>query len=188
MSEIDDLRGHVAALERRVRVLEIREACQSTFHEYLYLMDVGYADEIVPAVFTADAVLEVVNFPPGSGQDLHLVGHDGITPLYDDHTRWAPSVRGGHHTSNVSITVADDLAHAELSAYMLTAGAGRASVQGGQYQGRFREDVDGTWRLERFWIISGWGWTVAEASATRITEPVGAERAQRGARPPSFRP
>jgi len=188
MGELDELRSLVADLQRRLAVLEIREACQSTFHQYLYLMDVGYADELVREVFTTDAVLDVVNFPPGSGEDLHLVGHEGISPLYVDHTRWEPSVRGGHHTSNVSISVDDDLAHAELSAYMMTSGAGRASLQGGQYQGRFRRDGDGKWRLERFRIISGWGWTVASESSGRITEPVDATKAERGARPPVFRP
>ena len=46
----------------------------STFNEYLYSLDVGYPAELVNEVFTADAVLEVINFPPGSMKDLRFNG------------------------------------------------------------------------------------------------------------------
>ena len=62
----------------------------STFNEYLYYLDVGYPAELVNEVFTADAVLEVINFPPGSMKDLRFNGRDEIKPLYDEHTRAVP--------------------------------------------------------------------------------------------------
>ena len=78
--ELDELRVRLARVEAK-------EACLSTFNKYLYLMDIGYPDELVHQVFTPDAVLEVVNFPPGTMQDLHMTGYDEISPLYTDHTQ-----------------------------------------------------------------------------------------------------
>jgi len=183
MDELDELRRELGALRQRLARLEAKEACVATFNRYLYLMDVGYPDELVREVFTADAVLEVVNFPPGTMADLHLVGHAGIAPLYEDHTRTAPGIQGGHHASNLAVDVAADLASAQLSAYFMTSG-NSATLQGGMYQGELVPDGDGgAWRFARYRILSGWGWRVPKDERTRITENLPADRAWRGARP-----
>ncbi len=185
---MDDLEARLAAAEARLARLEAKEAVLAAFHQYLYLLDVGYPDELVRDVFTADAVLEVVNFPPGTMEDLVLTGPAEIAPLYVEHTKVAPAVMGGHHASNVAVDVADDLATAQLSAYFMTSTEASGSVQGGQYQGLAVPDGAGddgsaVWRFRRFRIISGWGWRVPRDGVRAITERIPAERAWRGARP-----
>lgn len=181
-ASIGDLAARLVDAERRLARLEARDAVLATFHRYLYHLDVGYPDELVAAVFTTDAVLEVVNFPPGT-MDVHvLTGHAEILPLYTDHTRTAPAIQGGHHASNVAVSVADDVQSAQLSAYFMTSGGSSGSVQGGQYQGEAVRGGDG-WRFRRFRILSGWGWRVARDAVRPITDPLPAERAWRGARP-----
>lgn len=177
-----DLTARLAAAESRLARLEARDAVLAAFNRYLYHLDVGYPDELVPAVFTTDAVLEVVNFPPGTMDDHVLTGHTEILPLYADHTTTAPAIQGGHHASNIAVAVADDLTSAELSAYFMTSGGASGSVQGGQYQGEAVPEGD-AWRFRRFRILSGWGWRVARDSVRPITDSLPATRAWRGARP-----
>jgi hypothetical protein len=179
---IDELAARLAAAEQRLARLEAKDAVVATFNHYLYCLDVGYPDELVPGVFTTDAVLEVLNFPPGTMQDLVLTGHGEILPLYTDHTRTAPAIQGGHHASNIAVDVAPDASSAQLSAYFMTSVGTYASLQGGQYQGEAVPDGD-RWRFRRFRIISGWGWRVGRDGVRPITETVAAERAWRGARP-----
>ncbi len=186
--ELSALRAEVDELRRRIARFEAKEACLSTFNNYLYLMDVGYPDELVRRVFTPDAVLEVVNFPPGTMQDLHLTGYDEISPLYTDHTQWAPAIQGGHHSSNLAVDVSHDLRTAHLSAYFMTSSSG-ASLQGGMYQGELVPSGEpGQWRFRRYRILSGWGWRVPKDDRTVITGSVSADRAWRGARPASYTP
>lgn len=172
----------IEELRARLAVLEAKEAIRAAFNRYTYHLDVGYPDELVSGVFTADAVLEVINFPPGTMQDLLLTGHAEIKPLYGDHTRVAPAIQGGHHATNVAVDVAPDATVGWLSAYFLTAGAGGGYAQGGQYQGEAVPDGD-AWRFRRFRIISGWGWRVPKDGFVVSTEAVPAERAWWGARP-----
>jgi len=182
-----NLEQRIIDLESRIRVLEAENAVRNLLFEYLYYMDVGYADELLTQVFTADAVLDVINFPPGTMQDLHFDGRDQIAPLYVDHTRWEPSIRGGHHAANVSVSVAPDCSVAHVSACFMTSGAGRASLQGGMYQGEAVFDTASAgrakWRFRKFQILSGWGWMPDKDTSTKITDPVPAERAWWGARP-----
>jgi hypothetical protein len=177
-----DLAARLAAAEARLARLEAKEAVLSTFHEYLYYLDVGYPAELVAEVFTADAVLEVINFPPGTMKDLRFTGRDEIRPLYDEHTRSAPAVQGGHHASNVSVNVEPSGERAHLSAYFMTSTNAVGYLQGGQYQGEAVPD-GGKWRFRHYRILSGWGWRVDKAAITAVTDPVLAERAWRGARP-----
>ena len=174
----------IEQLAARLARLEAKEAVLAAFNRYLYALDVGYPAELVDGVFTEDAVLEVVNFPPGTMQDLTLTGHAEIRPLYEDHTKSAPAIQGGHHATNISIAVADDAASAELTAYFLTAVGTTGFVQGGQYQGEAVPDGDGDrWRFRRYRILSGWGWRVGADALRPISDPLPADRAKGGARP-----
>ena len=103
MSELDAVTARLAAAEARLARLEAKEAMLAAFNDYLYLLDVGYPDELVERVFTADAVLEVVNFPPGTMEDLPFTGHAEIKPaLRRPHRGTAPGqIHGGHHATNV---------------------------------------------------------------------------------------
>ena len=172
----------IEALEARLARLEAKEAVMAAFNRYLYHLDVGYPAELVAEVFTADAVLEVINFPPGTMNDLLFTGRAEIQPLYDDHTRDAPAIQGGHHATNIAINVAPDCSSAELSAYFLTSTGSHGYVQGGQYQGEAVPDGD-YWRFRRFRILSGWGWRVAKDALRPVTETLPADRAWRAGRP-----
>jgi len=172
----------LADLEARLARLEAKEAVMQAFNRYLYHLDVGYPAELVAEVFTTDAVLEVINFPPGTMRDLTLTGHAEIRPLYDDHTREAPAIQGGHHATNIAIDVAADASSAQLSAYFLTSTGNAGYVQGGQYQGEAVPD-GGQWRFRRFRILSGWGWRVATDALRPVTATLPADRAWRGGRP-----
>jgi hypothetical protein len=169
-------------VETRLARLEAKEAVLAAFNRYLYSLDVGYPAELVRDVFTSDAVLEVINFPPGTMEDRTMRGHAEIQPLYDDHTREAPSIQGGHHATNIAVDVAPDASSAQLSAYFLTSTGTAGYVQGGQYQGEAVPDGD-RWRFRRFRILSGWGWRVAPDVVRPVTAPLPAERAWRGGRP-----
>ena len=153
-------------LRRRVARLEAKEAVLGTFNAYTYLMDVGHP-ELVDEVFAPDAVLELVNFPPGTQTDSTLTGEE-IRRLYDDHAPDAAWIKGGHHTTNVGVRVSDDLTSADLSAYFLTSTP--KGVQGGQYRVRFAPAGDGRWLVEHMQIASGWGWTAETTSTTRYVE------------------
>jgi len=179
-ADVAALRREVGALRAEVARLGAKDQALAVFHRYLYSLDLDRADEVV-ACFAPDAVLNVLNFPPGSGKDLRLVGPAEIRPLYARHAgALEASIKGGHHSANVSVAVADDAASAELSAYFMTSVGGRGWIQGGMYQVRAARRDDGWWITEMN-IISGWGWSVAEP--TMITEPVAASRAWREGRP-----
>ena len=163
-------------LRRRVARLEAKEAVLATFNSYTYLMDVGHP-ELVEQVFAGDAELQLVNFPPGSQTDSTLTGEQ-IRRLYDDHAPEAQWVKGGHHTTNIGVQVADDLSSAELSAYFMTSTP--KGVQGGQYRVRLVPTDGGRWLVSAMQIASGWGWT---ADTTRATEYVEAARVWDEGRP-----
>jgi SnoaL-like domain len=180
--DIASLRAEIAELRAAVTRLEAKDHALAVFHRYLYSLDLDRADEVV-SCFAPDGVLNVLNFPPGSGEDLRFTGPDAIRPLYDRHAGGVEStIRGGHHAANVSIAVSDDASSAQVSAYFATLGThGRA--QGGMYQLRVEHRAEG-WRIAEMNIISGWGWKVSDPIA--VTEPVPAARAWRQGRPASF--
>ena len=183
--DMNALRDEVAVLRRAVARLEAKEEAVAVFNRYLYALDIDRADELV-ACFAPDAVLHVLNFPPGSHKDLHLHGPDEIRPLYARHAGGeTPSIKGGHHSANRAVEVAPDARSAEVSAYFMTSTGGCGYVQGGQYQLRVERRADG-WRIAEMNIISGWGWGVAEPMARTASVP--AERAWREGRPAAYAP
>jgi hypothetical protein len=155
----------LADLRRRVARLEAKEAVLATFNTYTYLMDVGHP-ELVEQVFAPDAELQLVNFPPGTQTDSTLTG-DQIRRLYDDHAPEHQWIKGGHHTTNVGVQVAEDLSSAELSAYFLTSTP--RGVQGGMYRVGLVSSDD-RWLVSRMQIASGWGWKTDTTSTTEHVE------------------
>ena len=173
----------ITELRARVARLEAERAAISTFNEYLYNMDVGYTDAILD-VFTEDALLEVINFPPGTMKDLEFRGREAMRELYGPHSSAEPTLSGGHHAANVSVNVAEDSSSAELSAYFMTSGGG-AAIGGGMYQATLVPEAD-KWRISHYRIISNWGWAPAEAK--KGTESLPASKAKRGGKPAVYEP
>jgi len=157
--------GELDELKQRVARLEARDACVSSFNEYLHSLDAAFLDEIV-AVFTADARLDVINFPPGSGRNLSLSGHEEIRGLYSR----VPAGLTRHHSANVSVSVAADAGSAQLSAYFITSGA--YSFGGGLYQGTLRPG-DPRWCFTELRIVSTWGWALPQDTPPYLAEHLG---------------
>lgn len=152
-------------LEARITRLECKEACLSSFHEYLHYLDAGLNEDLMQ-VFAPDAVLDVINFPPGSGKDLHFSGVDEIRSLYEAHS---PGM-GRHHSANVTVNVAVDSQCAELSAYFITSGA--FGLGGGLYQARLQPGML-RWQFSEMRIVSTWGWVMPTEAEPYLAEQLG---------------
>jgi hypothetical protein len=166
----DPLAGLLARIER----LEAREACQTTFNEYLHYVDGGFTEDLLD-VFSQDAHLEVVNFPPGSGNDIEFRGREEIRPLYAAYAG-SPS---RHHLANVTISVHESRKQADLSAYFLTTVP--YGITGGIYEAAI-EDQDDRWRIAWLRISSTHGWALTPDEPPYLSEALGAGTL-RGGRP-----
>jgi hypothetical protein len=172
----DAARGEVADLRRRLERIEAIEACRSRFNAYLYYLDGGHLEELL-GLFAGDALLELMDFPPGTGGALRYRGAEEIRGLY------AAFVGEGarHHSANVSVVASASLDRVELTAYFHT--ALEYGLTGGIYelQLRARDDV---WEIARMRISSTWGWAVPHTDPPFLKAPFGAGTL-RGGRPPS---
>ena len=152
-------------LEARITRLESKECVLSSFHEYLHFLDAGLVDDLMQ-VFAQDAELHVINFPPGSGKDLHFSGVEEIRGLYDRH----PPGIGRHHSANVTVNVAMDSQSAELSAYFITSGS--FGFGGGLYQATLQPGML-RWQFHEMHIVSTWGWVVPTDAEPYLAEHLG---------------
>ncbi len=168
----------IAQLRARVARLEAKEACLSTFNEYLHHLDGDHLDDLL-AIFAPDAVLDVIDFPPGSGKDLHFNGRDDLKQLYAAHH----GGMGRHHSANVTVNVEGD--EAELSAYFATSGA--YGWGGGVYQATLRAYPDaGKWLIQQMRIVSTWGWRIKSDEPPYLANGLG-QGALREGRPVVYR-
>ncbi len=144
-------------LEARIARLEATEAVRRAFNRYLWFLDGGRVDDLLE-VFTDDAVMEAMNYPPGTGGTLAFRGRSEIEQIYRP-------LRAGafrHNSANTSIEIAPDARSARLTAYFLTAAPN--AIQGGVYEGELvavTEDPAGEWRIARWRVSSQWGWNVS---------------------------
>jgi hypothetical protein len=175
----DSASDEIAELRSRIARLEARDACTSSFNEYLHHLDAAYTDELL-AVFAPDAHLDVVNFPPGSGRDLAFDGRDAIRKLYER----VPAGISRHHSANVTVAVRHDGQEAELSAYFITSSA--YGFGGGLYQGTLAPTPE-RWQFTRLRIVSTWGWVLPQETPPYLSEQLG-QGALRGGRPVLYRP
>jgi hypothetical protein len=172
----DSTLDEVAKLRRRVERVEAVEACRDRFNAYLYCLDGGHLEDLL-GLFAGDARLELRNFPPGTGGDLHYTGPDEIRGLY------AAFVGEGarHHSANVSVVPSDALDRVELTAYFHT--TLEYALTGGIYELQFRPRL-ATWQISRMRISSTWGWSVPHSDPPFLKEPFSAGTLH-GGRPPS---
>ncbi len=141
-------------LADRLLRLEANFEIREVLNTYAYGLDTGNVDAML-GCFTEDAVLDVVNFPP-KGIDMHFVGIDEISTLYEPFRARAGAIVGGHNATNVSVAVSDDASLGSLTAYFITTRAG--GIQGGRYEAELRNTTDG-WKYAKLNIISSWGWS-----------------------------
>ena len=171
-------RDELANLRARVARLEAKEACLSTFNEYLHYLDGDKLEELL-GIFAPDATLDVIDFPPGTGKDLHFSGRSEIRPLYADH-------RGGsgrHHSANITVNVEGDAA--ELSSYFATSGP--YGWGGGVYQLTLRSYPDQQkWLIQQMRIVSTWGWRIRQEEPPYLANLLG-QGALREGRPVVYR-
>jgi hypothetical protein len=172
----DPALGELADLRRRLERIEAIEACRSHFNAYLYYLDGGHLEDLV-ALFADGALLELMNFPPGTGGTLRYTGAEEIRGLY------AAFVGEGarHHSANVSAIASASLDRVELTAYFHT--ALEYGLTGGVYELQLRAG-DGGWQISRMRISSTWGWAVPHTDPPFLKAPFGAGTLRNG-RPPS---
>ena len=171
----DPIVDELADLRARVERCEATEACRRRFNEYLYYLDGGHLEDLL-GLFADDVQLDVMNFPPGSGNDLHYTGPDEIRKLY---TAFAGE-GARHHSANVSVVVNGAADRAEVTAYFHT--VVEYALQGGIYEVRL-EPRGGNWHITWMRISSTWGWSVPHADPPFLKETFGAGTLRDG-RPP----
>lgn len=172
----DSLQVELADLLERVERIEAVEACRGRFNEYLYHLDAGHVEELV-GLFADDALLELRNFPPGSGDNPTFTGADEIRGLYA-----AFAGEGArHHSANVSVVPGAGLDQVELIAYFHT--VLNHALTGGLYEMQLQCQHK-TWHISRLRISSTWGWSVPHSDPPFLDESFSAGTL-RGGRPPA---
>jgi hypothetical protein len=150
----------------RVARIEAREACISTFNEYLHYLDAEFVEDLLE-LFTEDGRLEVMNYPPGTGINVECNGREEIRPVFEGHR----GIMTRHHASNIALNVRPDGRSADMSAYFMT--AVNYGVTGGIYEATF-EFVDGKWLFTWLRISSNWGWMIPQDYPPFLAEQLGA--------------
>jgi hypothetical protein len=173
--QVDSMVAELAELRARVERCEAIEACRVRFNEYLYFLDGGHLEELID-LFADDCRLEVMNFPPGTGKDLHFTGHDEIRTLYAEFA----GEGARHHSANVSVVLSEAGDRAELIAYFHT--TIEYALTGGIYELALVPAL-GTWQIARMRISSTWGWRIPHSDPPFLKEPFAAGTLREG-RPP----
>jgi hypothetical protein len=173
----DPMNSELADLLGRVNRLEAAECCRSRFNEYLYALDSGRVDDLM-GLFASDARLELMNFPPGSGQDPLFSGVDEIRKLYS-----AFAGEGArHHSANVSVVVNEAVDRVDVTAYFQT--TIEYTLTGGIYELELQPRDTG-WQITRMRISSTWGWAVPHTDPPFLKEHFAAGTLRDG-RPPTL--
>ena len=164
----------LSELKARLDRLEATEACRCTFYEYIHYLDAGLHPELLE-VFAPEALLEVMNFPPNSGEDLRFSGRSEIATMYAG----VSMMTTRHYSANVSVNVNADASRADLSAYFLAVMT--YGLMGGIYELALAP-VEGVWRIESMRISSTTGWMVQQEAPPFLANPL-ATGTLRGGRP-----
>lgn len=143
-------------LERRIARLEAIEAVRYAFARYFHAIDNNKIDVLINEVFAPNCVVEIANYPPGSGKNLLLQGPDQIKATYGP----IPADGHRHNPANTSIVINDGITEAYVTSYFVTTIAW--GNQGGIYEATFVPMGDGTWRASKWLVSSQWGWRLAD--------------------------
>ncbi len=162
----------IKELRARIARIEAKDACLSTFNEYLYYLDGEFTEELI-GLFAKDALLEVMQYPPGSGINLELKGHKEILPLYEEHK----GISTRHHAANVTVNVNPEAETADLSAYFAT--AINFGMTGGLYEASLKL-IDGKWLFTWLRICSNWGWIILQEYPPLLEDPLSANSFRKG--------
>lgn len=160
------------ALLARVARIEAKEACVSTFNEYLHYLDGDFVEDLL-GLFVPDALVEIMNYPPGTGKNVVCKGREEIRPVYEDHS----GIMSRHHSANITVNVRPDGKTADMSAYFLT--AVDYAVTGGVYEATLKL-VEGKWLFTWLRISSNWGWMVLQEHPPFLSESLGAGTLRKG--------
>jgi hypothetical protein len=163
----------------RVERIEAKEACISTFNGYLHYLDGEFVEDLL-GLFVPDAHLEIMNYPPGTGENLDCRGREEIRPIYEDHR----GIMTRHHSANVTVNVRSDGKTADMSAYFLT--SINYAVTGGIYEATLVLE-EGKWLFSWLRISSTWGWMVLQEHPPFLAESLGAGTLRKG-RPVLYEP
>lgn len=143
-------------LERRIARLEAIEAVRHAFNRYFHAIDNNKIDVLINEVYAPNVVVEVGNYPPGSGNNLLLDTEEKIRGIYQP----IPADGHRHNPTNTSVVVNDDLTEAYVTSYFVTTIAW--GNQGGIYEATFIPMGDGTWRASKWLVASQWGWRLKD--------------------------
>jgi SnoaL-like domain len=171
--------GVLEDLLARVARIEAKEACISTFNEYLHDLDGEFTEDLL-RLFAPDARLEIMNYPPGTGRNVECNGRAEIRPIYEEHR----GIMSRHHSANITVNVRPDGKTADMSAYFIT--SIHYGLTGGIYEATLGL-VEGKWLFMRLRISSNWGWIVPQDHPPFLAEPLGAGTVRKG-RPVLYTP
>ena len=69
-------------LERRIARIEVIESVRYTFNRYFHAIDNNRIDVLINEVFAPNVVVEIANYPPGTGKNLLLDREEQILLLF----------------------------------------------------------------------------------------------------------
>lgn len=167
-----DMSDVLEDLLTRISRIEAKEACMSTLSEYLHYLDGEFTEDLL-GLFTQDARLEIMNYPPGTGANLDCKGREEIRPVYESHH----GILTRHHAANITVNIRPDGKTADLSAYFITAIS--FGFSGGLYEATLKH-VDGKWLFLWMRICSNWGWVLPQEYPPFLADSLGAGALRQG--------
>jgi len=170
--EFKKMSDELQELRTRVGRLEAKEACLSILNEYLHYLDGGFTEELLE-LFTPEARVEVMNYPPGSGVNLDYRGRDEIRPVFETHY----GIMSRHHAANITLDVKPDGKTADMSCYFMT--GINFGIAGGLYEATL-ELFEGKWLFSYLRIASNWAWLIPQEYPPILSDSLGAGALRQG--------
>jgi len=147
--------AELAALEHRMRRLEVVDEVRDAFHRYFYCVDAGRVDELLD-LFTADVAWSAVDMPPGSGTTVSCSGRAEVRPVLEA----LPHGTYRHFGTHLVVEPGAGADTASTVAYMAVivqrgGPAAQLELTGGLYEGRWRRESS-RWRIAEWRVVGQW--------------------------------